>query len=101
LVDQQRTCRDVLGHELDRTMHDGIGEVALARKRCIVARCPARSPATLEGDQMRGPRGLGLGRTQEISDLFKHRDVLLCPAFDVTPTAPALAGRPAPRTSAR
>ena len=66
LVDEIVRRRDVLGDELDRAMHDGVADIALARQRRVVARRPARAPAALELDELRGARGFGFGRAQKI-----------------------------------
>jgi hypothetical protein len=72
LVDQEVRRRDVLGDQLDRPVHDGVADVALARQRRVIARRPAGAAAAFELDELRGSGGFRLRRTQQIDQALKH-----------------------------
>ncbi len=76
LVHKKGERADILGHELDRAMHDRIGGKALARERRIVARRPPRAPRRFELDQPRRARGFLLGGAAQTFQAMEHGFVL-------------------------
>jgi hypothetical protein len=62
----------VLGHKLNRAMHDGVADVTLARQGRIISRRPARMRAALELNQTGGAARLRLGRAQQVLQTIEH-----------------------------
>jgi hypothetical protein len=71
-IDEEGERADILRHQLDRAMHDGVGDEALARQRRIVARRPPRAARRLELDQPRRARGFSLRRAEQTCNQVFH-----------------------------
>ena len=71
-IDKEGERADILRHQLDRTMHDRIGDEALARERRIVARRPPRAARRRKLNQPRRARSLLLRRAEQPCNQILH-----------------------------
>ena len=82
LVGEIRPPTPRSGDELDRVVHDRVGDEALAGECCIVARRPARAAAPFDRDEARRARRFGFRERRQVSGMFRIRMLALTWFFE-------------------